>query len=398
MTQPSACPDLEKLAAYREGGLAPAERQAVLRHCIACGDCRRILAGFSLARGSSILPASRAGRRPAWAGAAAAALLVAVGWLGWRASTPPPAGPFPDIASLPELPVGALPAGSLGSPEAPRSYLAPGTELLLQAGGRVSSLEDGRRLRAEAGDFWLEASGPALPLELPGATLTLAQGGGALFVSLAQTPPKAGLLLREAQAGTSGITKVWILRGEAELQLGGRVLPLPAATRLLLGPEASPEGWTLAPIPSQELEALEQIRALAVASLGGQELVPPGLRLGEDRPSAGSSRSVPPVYRWVSVLKGREPSAELELTLGIGGAWYRWTVGLAAQPPRPREVVEVVWDGERLKGRVNGRQAFSLPRQKLEGPLSRALNDAWSLSVWGGSVTVEQSVLQETTP
>src|ERR1051325_6351977 len=85
-----SCTNSELLAAFSEGRLNPAERDAVLDHAATCDDCRHALlilsAPAQTATARSLRPATRTSWIP-WAAAAAFALSVAA-FLFFGSSTP----------------------------------------------------------------------------------------------------------------------------------------------------------------------------------------------------------------------------------------------------------------------------------------------------------------------
>lgn len=379
----SACPDPETLAAYRVGGLPAADREKLEDHGVSCAACQEILVYL----GHAEAPPSSVVRLP-WRWVAAAVLLLAAGgWLASRQGRQPESLRTADKQPPPP----ALPAGLLGDPGAPRGYLASGVDLLLEPGASLRTEEGRRHLQAAAGTFWLEAWDEPVTVALPQATLILTRG--VLRVSIPR-PASQAWLLGSAWA-EEGVPQVEILEGAAELKAGTIRILLQAGTRCAL--EGAPERWAPSPLPEREILALAFRRADLAAALAGEALLEPGLVLGKGRSSAGSSHVVPPAYRWVTVLSGREASTEVGMTLGLSpsGAWYQWPVGLTVKPPLPREVIEVLWDGRTLRGRVGGRTVFALARDQVGDALNPVPGGAWGISVWGGSAVVERSVLQE---
>lgn len=344
----SCCPP-ETLALYREGALPVSGREAVEGHAAACRACRLALAVLEVPVRKPVLH---------WA-AAAALLLSAV--LGWHLSHPakpgvPPTAPEPALPGVLEM----------------RTQLARGLDLVVEEG---------------AGRLWLEVSrAEPVVLELPGFGLSVKEGAVAASVGT----PKAAWFLREACADEA-TAALWVLRGEAEARVGGKVMVVKAGRKLVRGPE----GWREEAVTDQEVADLRKARGLAVSALAGRELVPAGLRLSAGSPSTRSGLEPLPAWRWVTVLKERDPATEVGLTLGVEGGWQQWVLGLGAMSPAPREVVvEVVWDGERLSGRIDGALRFSAGRDQLRHVLSPAASSGWSISAWGGPVTVAKSVLQ----
>ncbi|HTO88204.1 MAG TPA: zf-HC2 domain-containing protein [Thermoanaerobaculia bacterium] len=109
--------DLNQLAAFVEGRLAPEERRSVERHLTGCESCRAALAAWSRGAPESSFARSRTAL-PIWLGAAAAVALAA--WIANRvASVRPgsiPPGPEPTTATA----TGA-PAMAPAPPAAPSS-------------------------------------------------------------------------------------------------------------------------------------------------------------------------------------------------------------------------------------------------------------------------------------
>lgn len=348
MEIPAGCLDPEVLAAYREGALPASEHEAVQAHAAACPACRQVLRFLA---GRRVAP-----RRTAWRWAAAAALLIAVsGWgllRGEAPVSPPPSAP-PRVAALPE---GALDR---------TAYLVPGLDLVLDAGARVQA--EGRRLRLDSGRIWLDVAEPAT-LEVQGKLLEIRDAAVAARVAAA---PKSAWLFREALAGEEILAEIWVLRGKA----AGRKLRLVSGT------------WQEGRSTAQEIMALDQARALALASLPGREA-----------PAAGLQDSFRP-WRWVTVLADRQATTELGLRFAVAGDWYRWIAGTATMPPKPREIVELAWDGTWLTGRVDGIPVFSEARGNLKSVLRAEKDASWGLSAWGGRVTVAKSTfVQEAQP
>ncbi len=368
MTAP--CPGDEILAALPEGHLPAPEREAVERHAAACARCRELLLLSSVGREVTLeIP-----RRPAWRWrAAAAALLLAGGW----ALLHPPAPLEPGAASPPG---GDFPAGLLGGPNAV-AYLHPGIDLLLEGGGRVQCDPGARRLRAEAGRFWLgTGGGEGLTLDIAGTSLVLKDA--TVAVTLPHRPPTQAwqILLREAAADPDKAPCVDVLEGAVLLE--GKAVP--AGTRLQQ--EAGGKGWRGQPASQDELAALREARLTLLLALPGS-------------PVSLGGRRVPRTYRWVTTLLSRNASTEVGLTLGVpdaaGASWYRWVAGLAKGSPGRQEVLEATWDGKRLTGRLNGVTLFSAERGALGQLLRPVEGGAWTLSVWGGSAVVERSMIQE---
>lgn len=393
---PFACPSPDALSAYASGRREEAVREVLEQHAAGCPACRDALflmgkvlgaqalppVGEDILLGLQAIPVRRRARiRPAWS-LAAAALLLAVG-LGWARLRMPPS---PRPQAPPRVPAVAqgFPAGRLGSPQAPRAYLASGAGLVLQAGARVN-VQGGRRLGGEAGTFWVEVrqGEPAL-LTLPGGTLTLTRG--LLSVSLPRAPATVWWL-PSAEASEALRGEVWVLEGEVRVE--GR----------LLGPDRklvlTPEGWQEAPCPPAELIACWEGRALALAALPGRSLVPEGSLLSGEHPRVQAQGEAPAAYHWVTVLTHRHPATEVRFSLPAAGGWHDWTVGLAGKAAASREVIEVAWDGATLSGRLQGRFLFSIPRERVGEELLAQPRSGWGISVWGGSVTVAQSRVME---
>lgn len=394
------CPEPALLCAYQAGTLEESERDRLELHLSACPPCRETVrtaleisgAGRPAPVEARLLASLQAlrsrprTRRPAWAAAAGLLLVgsLAVALRARMSAPPHHTGP----AEMPEagspLPEGL--AGPLGG-EGPRACLARGMDVLIGPGGRV--MGQGRRLRAESGDLWVEVSrGEPAELALPGGgSLTL--GRGLLALSLPR-PPAAAWLLREADAAEPA-GEVWLLEGEAGARLGDQSLRLEAGEGLVLGPE----GWVRSVASPERLRERFQARAAVAASLGGREIIPSGFSLGEAGFLARDGAEPPSAYRWVTVLSRRRPGTEVRFSLPAAGRWYDWTAGMGGKPPAPREVVELVWDGEWLRGRLDGRLLFAVPRERLDRELSPSGRASWALSVWGGAAVAEQSRLQE---
>lgn len=359
-----ACPEPADFAAYQDGALKPDRREALERHWETCAPCRDFLRLLGqAAEEPAVVP---------WRWATAAALLVSVvlGWVLQRQAATPSGGELRPVPVQVHA-AGRFPQGLLEARQASLARLMDGAEIVLQAPSRVR-VEGARRLRAEAGTFWVEVTaGASLTVDLPGATLLLRRG--ALAVSLPESR-QASWLLPEALAEDAS-AKVWVLRGDAELSATGTLLP--AMTRLEMGPA----GWTQAPCPPAEILEMTKAMALAAASAPGLEVVP-------DLP-------VPAAYRWVVALSGRDPSAEVALTFGTEAGWHRWVAGLGAFPPSAREVLEVIWDGRGFTGRLNGVPLVSVARDRVGGFLLPAERPRWGISVRGGAATVVRSILQE---
>lgn len=353
MTSP--CPDPETLAAYRHARLSPPEQEALEAHASACRTCRGAL--LFVGMGAETPPAR------VWRVAAAALLAVsALGWLALRRDAP-------------STPVAPAPAQD--------TPLAKGMDLLADPGSRVTAMEGGR-LRLEEGRLWLDTRTPVV-LELPGAVLNLTQGE--LAARVLASMRTASWLLGEAQAATTPSVEIWVLAGEADAKFSGRALHLKAGAKLVLDGDA----WREAVTTPEEAGSLALARARAAAALPGEDLFPPGLQPAGSRTER--SLEVQGPYRWVTVIRDRDPATELGLSLGAAGGWHQWLVGLASSRPAPGEpeVVEVIWDGYWLTGRLNGRLLLSGRGEELKGALQPAPRPAWGLSVWGGRLTVAQS-------
>ncbi len=397
----AGCLRPETLAAYQEGRLQVSEAETLEQHALACSRCQDLLLLLGNALDAEGLPVSSAslgrlktlsrGQWP-WKAVAAALLLMAAG-AAWLALDPRQHQVEGGARAKAPEGMAVLPEGPIGNPDLPSASLSRGVDLLLDRGARAVWAAAGRRLHAEAGSLWLEVSrGEPLRLELPGATLTLDRGSLAVF--LPELPPqRLGWLLREARAAEASEGKVWILDGEAVAKTSGRTLPLGPGTRLLL-PGAG-KGWQKQPCPPGEMEALREARCRAAASLPGRELLAGSACLTEESPSLAMDGGAPPSFRWVSVLSGRHPSTEVGLSFRVEGSWYQWPVGLGAEPPRAREVLEVTFDGERVTGRVNGRISFSTDREGLAKVLMPSGRSSWGVSAWGGRVNLTRSTIQE---
>ena len=61
----------------------------------------------------------------------------------------------------------------------------------------------------------------------------------------------------------------------------------------------------------------------------------------------------------------------------------------------PREVLEVLWDGERLRGRLDGRLLFSASAGEMDRVLKPVAGGRWEISVWGGEATIARSRMLE---
>lgn len=402
---PNPCTDPEILAAYQTGALSPASSEALERHAASCRPCREALLLLGTRHGP--LPVAQAvvdrlktlSPQPAIPLRArlsiAACLLLALGAGAWAWHRQPSAAPGPGDreAGKPAL----LPEGFRGSMAtgdgAPEAWLARGAEVLLDQAADLSLEGPGRRIHAKAGRFWVEVSrGEAAVVAMPGATLTLQQG--TLAVSLSQSRAAWSPLLREVQAAEEASGQVWVLEGQAQARLGDRLVALKTGDGLSL----SSRGWDPVRASEADMASWWEARASVAASLPGRALFSTGIPLDGRTPSIAASGEAPPAYRWVTVLTGRDADTEVGLTLGVEGAWYQWPTGLASRPRRPREVLEVTWDGERLLGRVNGRLSLSASREELGKVLIPVGTDAWGVSVWSGKAVVSRSVLQEVLP
>ncbi len=406
MLDRAVCYDPGTLAAYQDGALATTFREAVEGDAESCLRCQGLLFLLGAATDETLPAPSVEGpwdallalaprraptvRRWTWGVAAALLLLaLAVGRMargpGDRSTAPETTGSMAGEASS------GFPEGILGAgPGASRDYLARGTSLLLGEDARVRVSGKGRSLRAEAGTFWLEASGPReIQVALPDTRLTLKEAS--LAVSILPLAKEAGSwLVREALAGEGTYATVWVLEGQIDLDQGDRRRHAVAGTKLVEKPGGT--GWVQANLSEKERTDLEESR-LRAATAAGSALLPPGLRLAGTGNTACAQGGIPPSYRWVTVLVDRGPTTELGLTLGAAGRWYRWVPSLAGHSPKPQEVVEIVWDGETLTGRVNGRRELTVDRSGLDRILSVVSRPAWELAVWGGSVTVARSTL-----
>ncbi len=402
------CPPPGTLSAYQAGLLEEAPREALESHagtCPACQEALLLLGAAGQAPQDPPLPETVYARleslRPAtgspfrfWR-AAAAVLLAALGFWLLPAKSPPPRGEAG--SDHPKSPAGgearSFPRGRLDAGRESRAFLASGAELLLEPGARAACEAGSRGLRLEGGTCWLEVTrGEAAALRLPRGELVLERG--LAKVTLAALPQAVSWhwLLGEAQAEETSQATVWVMEGEATIREGGRVLRTGPGRRLSL----TSRGWQEAPCTPEESEGLWEARSAAAAALAGRALLPAGSRLDGNAPRLQAEGSFPAAYRWVTVLQERSAATEVRFVLPADGTWHSWTAALAGRSPAPREVVEVVWDGEFLRGRLNGRPVFSVGRESLAGTFTPvARGGAWGISVWGGSVTVEKSVLEE---
>lgn len=405
----AGCYPSEILAAYQEGTLPAPQHEAFERHAVVCKACRDTLLGLGVAREpaeavalpettlqelSRLAPALRSilPRRRL----VAAAVVLASAALAWLALRPAKPSSLDRRPSAATTMVGAFPRGLLGSTVEPRAYLADGSELLLQAGAWIHVEETGRRLQGQAGTFWVEVRrGEPLILKLPGGALTLHRG--TLAVRISQAAPASWIrLLPEARAGEKPSAEVWVLEGEVDIGTGSRI---PALSKLLL--QSNALGWRQEAVPEAEVLALRRAQALAAASVPGREIIPAGSRLSLSGAQAvqGSGREAPGAYRWVTTLAQRGETTEVGLSFAVAGAWHEWVVGLQAIPrTAPNvdpEVVELLWDGRQVIGRVNGVPRFAADLDRAQDCLKPAARPGWGIRAWGGAVTVAQSRLQE---
>ncbi len=371
MTTPSSC-DPEILAAYLEGALSEAQREVFELHAGSCPRCQEALL--------SVVPeAPVAVRRRSWAPALAVAagllLILSIARHPDGSRTLP--GGIPVPSPRPEV---ATPRRQLGRAGVPEACVATGLDLVTEADARLE-IPDRGHLVLERGMAWLEVlSGEPIQLDAGGPALSLARGTLAVRRRPAPSAPLArrwSPFLSEAVAGeATPAAEAWILDGEA--RSGTRTFV--AGTRLVLDAGL----WTPAPFPEAEGIRLGEARTAAVAALEGES------------PTAGLQGP----FRWVGVFTGRDPATEVGISIAVEGRCFQWVPGLAAKPPRAREVVEIRWDGVLLTGRTNGRTVLSLRREALDqGALPASQAAPWQVTVWNGRATLAQSrVLRETQP
>jgi len=229
----------ERLSAYLDGELSAEERAEVAAHLAACPECAALLAAFAAVDGeASSLPAeapdgyfesfprrvaarlaagqpAAAGprRMPAWAWAAAAALLLAVVTpLTLRraptvAPTPVPEAPAarraasPEASPPPAAPEPATPA-PVPAPAAPRKAAPPA--ILPAPAGPTAPAEARPKLEAreEAEADFVRAPLAAAPAPVPGTAR--AQEGGAPAVTAESALSAADRRHRELDLGVEG--------------------------------------------------------------------------------------------------------------------------------------------------------------------------------------------------
>lgn len=401
-----SCPDPELLSAYRAGRLDPSARESLEAHASACARCLRallVLGGLEtwappplpspvLARLEALAPPPR---RSPWVWGAAAAALMAViagGWgLASREARHEGNGPARAHAGGPPL----FPEGPLGRQERPVAVLGGGMDLVLSQGTRVRVEGSGRQLRLEAGMLWVVVEGgDPVSVQVPGGLLVLEKG---LLAARAGPAPRAmggGCWFREAMAGDAGESaEAWLLEGTLKVIARGGELRIGSPSRLSLG--GSPQVF---PLPEAGRDALLKARSAAVAGLPGRRLFPDGSRLDAGVPRLQASVPVAGAYRWVTVLSDRKPGTEIGLDFPVEGGWHGWTLGLGGESSDVPETVEISWDGEFLVGRVNGLRRFAMGPDRLRQELPCPSPQGWALSVWGGSVRVDRTLLQEAQP
>lgn len=371
------CPDLETLAAYREGRQSEAIREALTSHAAVCGRCRELLW-----QGDPELRTRRSARDLAYA----AAVLLALGASVWVLGRPG-RGSAPD-PTLPRMPVPSA-AGFLGSREAPEAFLGRGVDILVEQGGRLAFGRQGLEARLEAGGAWLEADGAEpLALALPSGTLLLRRG--VVHVELASSASLGSWALASAWAVSPARVAIRLLEGDAEFQDGIRIWPIPGGTCAILG-----EGQAVSrtPLSKPEIEALVSRRLGLVSALPGRDLLG-AQSLSDGQRARAGGRAPSAGYRWVLVLRKRQASSELGVTFPVDGVWYQWVLGLAGRPPRARETVALCWDGESLRISLDGRRVLRVPREKLR-ELLRPAPEGWEVAVWGGRVRIDQAILSD---
>jgi hypothetical protein len=205
--------DPEAVAAYQDGGLAPAERTSAGAHLAECAECRdrlgaqmRAASGREAgARGSGSIGAPHDRRifRERLAAAAIGALLLGAG-LWWaldrapaeRVATPRARETSP-VTAIPAAPPADAVAGDAprarsgaGEPQPPRTGAVEPELLALRGGARDV---DGKTFRLQ-GDEWVDDAWTATPVRPP---ITLVRGTPAWRAALDQRPA----LARYAEVG-----------------------------------------------------------------------------------------------------------------------------------------------------------------------------------------------------
>jgi anti-sigma factor RsiW len=192
-------PDLNAVAAYAEGRLAPAERLSVEGHLASCAECRGTAALYVRAQGGE---GGRRGVSPAlrWLAAAAGLLLATVvglrvAWLN-QSSAPLKASPTPPAPAgsaarpvLPEPP----PAPREGQPPArpaDRPPSEPIDESLLAKRGAAKRVA-GKTFRLVVGEWRDSELDPVS--ELPVVEIRTAEERDALLARLPALTPYAGI-------------------------------------------------------------------------------------------------------------------------------------------------------------------------------------------------------------
>ena len=306
--------------------------------------------------------------RVRWVRAAAAAILLAVGWGSWR---------FGDLGSRPVGDAGA-PAVAGGSPfahtDASDCILGLGRSgtLLVRQGSRLTR-DPGKPVRLLSGALVLTARGE--PCEVAfGGGLIRSQDGELVLETLGGVPRLTAwdLLLPGALAQEEAEARLSVLSGRAEVLLDGRRTELPAGRSALLS------------------------GAALVLQSGG-----PGWRGGAWRPMAGLPRTLkdgtldlapaalPGDYAWEAVFRRDSPRTCVSLRFRAGG--QGWSLPLDAGLPGGESTLfrvglEVRRGWVRLE--VGGQEIVACPATDLHRGMAAGEPVLPGLQVWGGGAEV----------
>ena len=196
------------------------------------------------------------------------------------------------------------------------------------------------------------------------------------------------VLLDAAHAGeTPSTVRILVLEGGLHGNASGGSTEFGPGMLLLLrqgepavGREASPD----------LLGRLRHLRSQRLRQTGGWNPVCPSrVMLDRSCPSLRFQEPAPRHYRLLLRLEGRASSTEVAFLLPTPGGVRRWTAMLPSRKSGADSGLEVLFDGEVFRVRLDGICVTEIPASRLEDSLEGAeAGQGWGLQCWGGSVAV----------